>query len=621
MVALATAAVFVIASPIAALAALTFTTQATNWRILNVPQYHQQHGLSCEAAALRMALASLGIARSESTLLSQIGADLRRPYTDATGFHWGDPYASFVGNVDGSEIGLTGYGVYNTPIARVAQADGASISQSGEGIAASTIYQAVLAGHPVIAWVSFDWLFHRVSHYVAFDGRNVQFGSPYEHAVVVRGLSNGWVLINNPWFGVQWISKATFESSYATFNHMAVIFGGNPVGPGLSSASATFSGPTPAPSDTFNALSPARILDTRDGTGGVPRRPLAAGARLDVPVAGRGGVPATGADSVVLNVTATNTTAAGFLTVYASGGPWPGSSNLNWAAGRTIANLVTVPLGGNGMVSVLNGAGQTDVTFDVEGWYGPAATPANAGLFNALTPARLLDTRSTGGPVAAGQTRNLQVTGRGGVPAAGVSAVVMNVTATDGTASSYLTVFPAGSARPASSNLNFTAGQQLPNRVIVPVGAGGQVSIFNAAGRVNVVVDINGWFTNAASTAGGSRFATIAPQRILDTRYGFGQILDGSVAVTQVDDTAAIGVTAVLANFTAVNAAALSYLTVWPHGTSRPLASDLNFSAGQTVANMVIAKLGASASFDFYNSVGSCNLVIDVAGYYGPVGQ
>ena len=194
---------------------MTFTMQATNWRILSAPQYFQQHGLSCEAAALRMALGAFGINVAENTLLSQIGADLRPAYTNSTGFHWGDPYASFVGNVNGSERGLTGYGVYYPPIARVAQANGAAISQASEGIAPSTIYQAVLAGHPVIAWISFDWVYHRVTHYVAFDGRTVQFGSPYEHAAVVRGVTNGFVLINNPWFGVQWISKATFESSYA----------------------------------------------------------------------------------------------------------------------------------------------------------------------------------------------------------------------------------------------------------------------------------------------------------------------------------------------------------------------------------------------------------------------
>src|ERR1700737_4283838 len=266
-----------LASPWSAEAAMTFTATATNWRMLSVPQYHQQYGLSCEAAALRMALGAYGINVAEDTLLSQIGADRRAPPSDSSGFQWGDPYASFVGNVDGSERGLTGYGVYYPPIARVAQANGASVSQSGEGIAPSTIYQAGLAGHPVIAWISFDWLYHHVSHYVAFDGRTVQFGSPYEHAVVVRAVTNGYVLINNPWFGTQWISKSTFESSYATFNNMAVIMGGNPVGPGMGTASGTVQGSTPVPQDTYRPLTPARILDTRDGTGGVPRNKLAAG--------------------------------------------------------------------------------------------------------------------------------------------------------------------------------------------------------------------------------------------------------------------------------------------------------------------------------------------------------
>src|ERR1700737_1248112 len=176
-----------LASPWSAEASVTFSATAANWRMLSVPQYHQQHGLSCEAAALRMALAAYGINVAEDTLLSQIGADRRAPTSDSSGFHWGDPYASFVGNVDGSERGLTGYGVYYPPIARVAQADGAAVAQAGEGVGPSRFHPAAPAGQPVIAWVSFDWLYHRVTHYVAFDGRTVQFGSPYEHPFAVRG--------------------------------------------------------------------------------------------------------------------------------------------------------------------------------------------------------------------------------------------------------------------------------------------------------------------------------------------------------------------------------------------------------------------------------------------------
>ena len=600
---------------------MTFTAQATNWRMLAVPQYHQEHGLTCEASALKMALGAFGINVAESSLMAQIGIDYRLPYWDASGaMHWGDPYAAFVGNPDGSELGLTGYGVYYPRIAAVAQANGAVLSQAGEGIAPSTIYQAVLTGHPVVAWVSFDWTFHSVSHYVAFDGRTVQFGSPYEHAVVVRGVTNGWLLINNPWFGTQWISKSVFESSYATFNNMAVVFGGNPVGPGMSTASTTFQGPTPAPQDTYQPLNPARILDTRDGTGGVPRGPVGPGVTLTLPVAGQGGVPASGADAVVLNVTVTNTSAASYLTAYPAAVSRPVTSNLNWTAGVTVANLVTVPMGANGMVSVFNAAGQTDVVADVEGWYGPSPSPTNAGLFNALLPSRLLDTRSNGGPVGQGQTRTLQVTGRGGVPQAGVAAVALNVTATNPSSASYLTIFPAGSALPTTSNLNFQAGQTLPNRVIVPVGAGGQVGIFNGYGRVDVVVDVNGWFTDDTSSAGGSRFTAIPPQRILDTRSGFGPLRDAGVAAVQFADTAAIGVTAIVANFTEVGAAAPSYLTVWPDGAPQPLASDLNYTTGQTIPNLVIARLGPGG-FDLYNAAGYADVVIDLNGYYGPIGH
>lgn len=172
--------------------------------------------------------------------------------------------------------------------------------------------------------------------------------------------------------------------------------------------------------------------------------------------------------------------------------------------------------------------------------------------------------RLDGGAVGPGQTRTMQVIGQGGVPSSGVSAVVLNATATNATTSSYLTVFPAGTARAPASNLNFAAGEQRGNRGMVPVGAGGQVSIFNAAGSVDVVVDVNGWFTDDSSAAGGSRFTTISPQRILDTRHGFGAILDGGVATVQFTDTASIGVTALVTTVTAVGTTVPSYLMVWP---------------------------------------------------------
>ena len=219
---------------------------------------------------------------------------------------------------------------------------------------------------------------------------------------------------------------------------------------------------------TYHPLSPVRILDTRTGLGGVARARLGAGGTLNVQVAGHGGVPATGVSAVVLNTTVTSTTAPSFLTVWPGGTPLPNASNLNWVAGQTIPNLVTVGLGtgtSDGRVAVRNSSGYADVIFDVQGYYStPDQSPGPDGLFNPLVPSRLLDTRNgTGAPVGKlgqGQTLNLQVSGRGGVPASGVSALVMNVTVTNPSSAGFLTAFPTGVALPIASNLNFRPGHQ-----------------------------------------------------------------------------------------------------------------------------------------------------------------
>lgn len=192
--------------------------------VLNVPVYHQHYELSCEEAALRMALAYQGIGVSEDQILAAEGIDLRRPVYDSAGqFHWGDPYAIFVGDPNGSEVALTGYGTYSTVIDRVATGFGGAVVRSGEGVAPADVYNGLLNGHPVVAWVSFDWRWHSNTRYTAFDGRAVQFGAPYEHAVTLVGVTPDAVLVNNPWTGQEWQSKATFEAAYATFNQMAVI--------------------------------------------------------------------------------------------------------------------------------------------------------------------------------------------------------------------------------------------------------------------------------------------------------------------------------------------------------------------------------------------------------------
>ena len=389
----------------------------------------------------------------------------------------------------------------------------------------------------------------------------------------------------------------------------------------------------------YHPLPPARILDTRNGTGGVPAAPIGPNTTLTVPVVGRGGVPATGVGAVIMNVTVTSTSAPSYLTVYPTEDPRPTASNLNWIAGQTTPNLVQVAVRDSGQLTIYNAVGSTHVIFDVAG-YVPliTGTPGPDGFYNPLVPARLLDTRDGTGAVAGavlgGSTLTLQVTGRGGVPSAGAAAVVLNVTVTSPTTAGYLTVFPAGTAVPLASNLNFTAGQTVPNRVIVKLGAGGQVSFFNAgtpSQSVHIIADVSGWYTDASVPgATGSVFTGVTPVRILDTRSGIGGFSSpigpaGTIVLTVagwggvplMTSTSPVPPTAVVLNVTVVNPAAASYLTLFPDGAAQPTTSDLNFMAGQTIPNLVVVRVGANGKLDIFNAAGTTSVIADVVGWYG----
>jgi hypothetical protein len=352
---------------------------------------------------------------------------------------------------------------------------------------------------------------------------------------------------------------------------------------------------------------------------------------LDVQVTGAHSVPA-GATAAVLNVTATNPTQQSFLTVWPTGAGRPTASNLDFGPGQTVPNLAEVGLGSGGQVSVFNPAGSVDVVVDLEGYTAPSSL--GTGLYNALTPARITDTRPGSGFPNAGKTMgpnttlNVHVTGAGGVPATGVGAAVLNVTATNPTRQSFLTVWPTAASRPTASNLNFVPGQTVPNRVMVPVGTGGQVSVFNPAGNVDMVVDVAGYFTdNSNAAATGAQFTPTTPVRITDTRPGSGFPNEGNtlgpnttlpVQVSGVRRVPPDGVNAAVLNVTVTNPTEPSFLTAWPAGESQPTASDLNWVGGQTVANLAVVGLSNDGAVQIYNAVGSVDVVVDVSGWYSP---
>ncbi len=253
-------------------------------------------------------------------------------------------------------------------------------------------------------------------------------------------------------------------------------------------------------------IAPVRLLDTRIGQSTIDGSFAGLGAvptygELDLTVLNRAGIPASGVSAVVLNVTATDPTSAGYLTVWPTGSAMPFASNLNFTPGETIPNLVTAKVGTNGQVAFFNSSGSTDIIADAVGYF------ASSTDLTALVPARVLDTRLNqvtndglfqgGGPIVSGTPFNFTVLGRGGVPSIGVGAVVLNITATNPTAASFLTVWPTGSAMPLASNLNYVPGETIPNLVIAKVGSNGQVSLYNGVGSTDVVADVVGWFAGS----------------------------------------------------------------------------------------------------------------------------
>jgi hypothetical protein len=398
---------------------------------------------------------------------------------------------------------------------------------------------------------------------------------------------------------------------------------GNGTSPTSSADQFTFITDTPG---VYTPRSPLRLLDTRSNGSG-----LGTGGTLNLAI---GGVSVPGnATSVIINVTVTRTTAPSFLTAYPTGTSRPTASNLNWLAGQTIANLVSVKLGSGGSVSFFNAAGHVDVIVDLQGYFAPPDSGAGTdGEFVPLTPARITDTRTGSGQPNAGlhvgpnSHLDVQVAGAGGVPASGAIAAVLNVVAVNQTANSYATAWPTGAAQPTASNIDWVAHRTAANRVIVPIGAGGKVSFYNAAGTTDLVIDVNGYFTDG--TLSGGVFSALAPARIMDTRTGLGghlgKVGPGQTIVLHVAGQGGVPLTsastpprAVILNVTETVPTAPSFLTLFPDGTSRPNASDLNFYAGQTVPNLVVVKLGASGDVDIFNAAGATNVVVDVAGWFG----
>ena len=391
---------------------------------------------------------------------------------------------------------------------------------------------------------------------------------------------------------------------------------------------------TVAARSAFTPMTPTRILDTRP-TSRVNYPGLKPGAGASIPLQITNSkvsvVPAT-ATAVVLNVTAVDAAAPGYVQVFPTGRSVPGaSSNLNIErVGQTIPNTVIVPLGQDGFLTFYTEAG-THLIADIAGYFVPAVGAVSAGRYQSVTPKRVLDTRSSvqtgyqGPKPGAGARVKASVAVPGAPSMATVAAVALNVTATEASAPGFVQVAPAGkliAGQTSSLNLE-RAGQTIPNLVIVPISASGEVEFYTEQGT-NLLADVIGYFTNSAAVpATSGLFVAATPERILDTRSRLGaggyEAVDGGSVFKDFGGLDSWKPAAVVLNVTATGTSIGGYIQVGngnPGAMATGAHSNLNMEAGQTIPNAVISPIGRyENALEIYND-GASDLLADFAGWF-----
>ncbi len=367
---------------------------------------------------------------------------------------------------------------------------------------------------------------------------------------------------------------------------------------------------------------PVRVLDTRIGlpVGAVK---LLGGHVLSLPLVGNAGVRADTV-AVAMNVTVTEPELAGYVTVYPCGQDPPLASNINFVAGQTIANLVIVRPGSNGAVCLFSSQ-STHLVADVTGSYGPGAD-----LRPLAVPLRAVDTRIQLGwqyaakvgfvPFVVPGLRQSQIPN-----SKWVGEVFLNVTITEPDHAGYLTAYECGTAKPLASNLNFAAGETISNLVAVrlapsfdPFAVGERSICLAPSVSTHLVVDIE-----ATVDLGAAEIALPSPVRALDTRSGVGAptgpITAGVPLELQVAGRPGLSADAIAVglNVIVTEPSAAGFLTVYPCGQPPPLASNVNFSAGETIPNFVIARVGTQGRVCLISNV-STHVVADLAEYFLP---
>ena len=354
---------------------------------------------------------------------------------------------------------------------------------------------------------------------------------------------------------------------------------------------------------------PENFLDTRYGIGHQGPVPAGGSITLSLPDID-GQVSTAGISALAANVTVTDPTATGNLTVTGGTEASNATSNINFSAGQTIANMVTIQPAGGAVTFHNNSKGTVQVLFAVDGYYSGSGSG-----FQPLSAVRVMDTRNkigvTSGPLPPHGGVRLDLSSD--LPAA-ATAVVLNLTATQPKAAGFVTAYPDGTSVFPTSNLNFIAGETVSNQVIVPVTDGAVDFYDSSAGTVQLIADLEGYY----STTAPNDFVPLGPVRIADTRSADSEVAGpvpahGSVVVNA--DILGANSGDVL-NVTVTQPKAAGFVTVYGYNDSRPATSNINFSAGQTVAGLVTIQDTVDSVTIYNDSAGSVQIIVDEQGLF-----
>lgn len=424
----------------------------------------------------------------------------------------------------------------------------------------------------------------------------------------------------------------------------------------------------------FHQIVPDRILDTRDPgplSGRVATSASTSGSTLEVPVVGRGGLPAfTDGDgdgfddhvlAVVVNITVIAPDRAGYLRAFGTGTPEGETSVVNFGADQRVPNSAILRPGRDGKISLRlvtpDGAGSAHVAVDVSGWFSSSAHGERGARTVTIEPARIFDSREAGGAFGTFTQRNLPIRGATQLEDAGnvvvpndpdVIGVILNVTGINRQPGSqrgnFVSILPGpvtSASQVTTSNLNLDEGDLRANLAIVPVPDDGDLTLYNSVGSTHVIVDVVGYLLagEPVDTRAGRIVPLVSPFRAFDTRTPehFAQRLgparaedwsfDAFVADVKIGTEPVGPQQGFFGNLTATGlqrqypwAPVQTYLTAYPSPANQaggpPNVSNVNLGEGVAVPNLALLRYGSVGDDDHqiavYNSEGYVHYLLDV---------